>query len=226
MYTCPDMDILSIYIDNELPEPYKKEFLSHLEKCNSCKQKFERMQSISNNLKEDSQDIFLTQDVLDESFKKLNTIKRFRQNSQPSQSNFSKVGKVLPFVAAAAFLIAILPVSLNKNNTQISTNNLFAMNSSFSEALLKNTKKTNKNILLNPIAVNFQDTTEKKYLAKELIANQQNTPEISVIDIFKPDLPEQITIQIDFSLIPNMQNSEHQTYHLQNVSLVNSGMPF
>ncbi|MCL2243496.1 MAG: zf-HC2 domain-containing protein [Treponema sp.] len=38
---CPDSQILSIYMDNELPSPWKEKLESHLESCSGCREKLE-----------------------------------------------------------------------------------------------------------------------------------------------------------------------------------------
>lgn len=225
MYTCPNMDIHSIYVDNELPAPYKKEFEDHLSKCEFCRKRFEKIQTISMNLKEDSNNLVISQETLNESFKKLNTIMRFKQNAKPAQNDFSIIKKVLPFVTAAAFLLAILPVAFYRKSIQTLDNNLLTLNTSLSTIAPKANSLINQNNIISQRQVSLSNTNSnhRVNLPQELIID---TPEIDVIDIFKPDLPEQITIQIDFSIIPNIQNTEHQMYHLQNVSLINSGMAF
>ena len=36
MYTCPEKDIHSVYIDNELPEAYIAEYEAHVKNCPKC----------------------------------------------------------------------------------------------------------------------------------------------------------------------------------------------
>ena len=37
---CPDPQILSIYVDGELPSPWKEKMEAHLKKCSSCREKY------------------------------------------------------------------------------------------------------------------------------------------------------------------------------------------
>ena len=46
MYTCPNKDIHSLYIDNELAEPYKTQYEKHLVACDSCRKELQKQQQI------------------------------------------------------------------------------------------------------------------------------------------------------------------------------------
>jgi anti-sigma factor RsiW len=44
---CPDSQILSVYLDGELPSPWKEKVESHLTQCSQCRKRFESYRLIS-----------------------------------------------------------------------------------------------------------------------------------------------------------------------------------
>jgi len=38
---CPEPQLISIYLDNELPSPWKEKLESHLAECSSCREKLD-----------------------------------------------------------------------------------------------------------------------------------------------------------------------------------------
>jgi hypothetical protein len=47
---CPDRQILSVYLDGELPSPWKEKFENHLERCARCRERLESYRKISRSL--------------------------------------------------------------------------------------------------------------------------------------------------------------------------------
>jgi anti-sigma factor RsiW len=47
---CPDRQILSVYLDGELPSPWKEKMEAHLAECPQCREKLETFRSISRRL--------------------------------------------------------------------------------------------------------------------------------------------------------------------------------
>ena len=45
--TCPDRQLLSVYVDGELPSPWKEKMEDHLAKCSACNKKVESYQYLS-----------------------------------------------------------------------------------------------------------------------------------------------------------------------------------
>ena len=46
MSTCPELDLLSVYLDKELPRQYEQKLEEHLSSCSECKMHFEKYQKI------------------------------------------------------------------------------------------------------------------------------------------------------------------------------------
>ncbi|MDR0584536.1 MAG: zf-HC2 domain-containing protein [Treponema sp.] len=50
---CPEHQILSVYLDGELPSPWKEKMESHLEQCPQCRQRLESYRLVSASAAED-----------------------------------------------------------------------------------------------------------------------------------------------------------------------------
>ena len=58
MDTCPEKDIHSIYLDNELPKQYLEKYQSHIASCPKCQMQLEQLKNIRQTLKDDSDSLF------------------------------------------------------------------------------------------------------------------------------------------------------------------------
>lgn len=48
---CPDRQILSLYVDRELPSPWKEKLETHLDSCGECRKKIDKYKALSAALK-------------------------------------------------------------------------------------------------------------------------------------------------------------------------------
>jgi hypothetical protein len=101
---CPDPQLLSIYIDGELPSPWKEKLESHLEQCSGCKANYENFKKLQEQLKGGADNDF------EKSKEKIWLNLAARQNYRPHTSFMRRRLSVpLPAAAAAAaVLIAVL----------------------------------------------------------------------------------------------------------------------
>jgi len=51
---CPDPQLLSIYVDGELPSPWKEKMEAHLKKCPLCREKYENFKRLRELFKKDT----------------------------------------------------------------------------------------------------------------------------------------------------------------------------
>jgi len=51
---CPDTQLLSIYMDGELPSPWKEKMESHLSECSECREKFKNFKHVQEFLKKNT----------------------------------------------------------------------------------------------------------------------------------------------------------------------------
>ncbi|MBR6152803.1 MAG: zf-HC2 domain-containing protein [Treponema sp.] len=120
MSTCPEKDIHSIYLDNELPAAYVAEYEAHIAACPECKAKLEKLRMMHKVFSQDSKSMELSQRDLDDSFNRL--------QARLSYSRHTKDERVLTFTpkkavyalagAAAALAVFVLPSQLMKKPEQ------------------------------------------------------------------------------------------------------------
>ena len=129
MSTCPEKDIHSVYLDNELPLAYVAEYEAHLQSCEKCHKELERLKSLRSILKQDSSSLDLTQKQKDESFERLQARLSYSKITKQSNKNVltlsSDSGKksygryIAAGAAAACALALVLPI---KARTELHTN--------------------------------------------------------------------------------------------------------
>jgi len=54
---CPDRQILSLYVDDELPSPWKEKFETHLAVCSECRKRLESYGALRQTLLEDRSEV-------------------------------------------------------------------------------------------------------------------------------------------------------------------------
>ncbi len=122
MYSCPTDDIHSLYVDNELPAAYRKDYEEHIATCKSCAKKVESYRRIKNAFKKDSSTITLSSEEMDASFERLSTKLRYKTNTtEQGVHRFPAEIARWSIAAAAIVAAAIVPVSIStKNSTKTS----------------------------------------------------------------------------------------------------------
>jgi len=123
---CPDQQLLSIYMDGELPSPWKEKMESHLSECSGCREKFESFKHLQELFRKNSepsghvsQGLVLSEQELMEASKervwrKLET--RSNRTLYYTKRNLRSAGNLwkrrlsipLPAAAAAAIIIALV----------------------------------------------------------------------------------------------------------------------
>lgn len=121
MFTCPEKDIHSIYLDGELPEEYKVKYESHVKTCQKCQAELSKLKMVHEILKKDS--ISLNDDWddsrLESSYEKLQNRLAFRKVvsfAQEEKPKFNILKFTVPAAAAAAVFALIIPLRLQNNN--------------------------------------------------------------------------------------------------------------
>lgn len=111
MSTCPEKDILSIYLDNELPQAYVADLENHVESCPKCKARLEKLKSMHLSLSDDSKSFVFDQKMLDDSYSRLQarlSYSTVTKKTIPFKSN--KFKTVLLSSATGAAVAAVLAV--------------------------------------------------------------------------------------------------------------------
>ncbi len=114
MSTCPEADLHSVYIDNELPEQYKAGIESHLAQNPECGAHFAKMRFVHDALRQDALQSELSQEEIDAGFERLMARKSYHKVVAPQKDNsvMRFVLRVAPAMAAALVLALVLPVRL------------------------------------------------------------------------------------------------------------------
>jgi len=124
---CPDQQLFSIYVDNEVPSPWKEKLESHLAECPVCREKYENFRQLRELFKKDTDAEQLTElaeTAKDRIWQKLAARRRYR----PSTGLWHrKISIPLPAAAAAAVIITLMAgmwirgVQLQNNNYAIAS---------------------------------------------------------------------------------------------------------
>jgi len=121
---CPDPQLLSIYMDGELPSPWKEKLESHLAECSMCREKLENLKGLFNKI-DALEEQKLMEETKDKIWRKLQlrrqmgTIRR-RSRVYGNSVWQRKISVPLPAAAAAAivvmFMVALWGRSGSVNN--------------------------------------------------------------------------------------------------------------
>ncbi len=133
MSICPSKDIHSIYLDNELPASYVKQYEEHVKNCPACTALQNKLKAIKEIYQADNKSICFSKDELDKSYERLLTKMSYSKTKDTSKKIFdfndfkSSAKYIFTGVAAAAVVALILPIRMNKSsaNQNIASNQNF-----------------------------------------------------------------------------------------------------
>lgn len=202
MSFCPNKDIHSLYLDNELPEIYKAEYEEHLKTCKKCQSELEKIRKIHELFHADSKQIMPDKNYLNESYARLLTKMSFSKNTRRKSSSenktiFRNIGYVACAAAAVAIFALILPL-----RTATKTQNPAAVASV--------TPDINSNIVLlasrashaDNLAVRFNSQKKSQGFVTNVNSsgNSQNQNQLTIIpdndvELLRPEL-DSISIKI------------------------------
>jgi len=120
MYTCPEKDIHSVYIDNELPEAYIAEYEAHVKNCPKCAAELALLRNLHSVFEADSCNITLDSRAMDDSFERLQARLSYSKiaKANSGSSNGIKFRDTVKYiaagVAAAAVFAVVIPVRTAK----------------------------------------------------------------------------------------------------------------
>lgn len=124
---CPIDDIHSLYLDNEMPDIYKKEYEEHIKSCEKCQNKLNKMKKLQSLFNDDAKALNVDSHFMDQSFERLQMKMRYSKNTGAAQKNSSANKFVIPSftVAAAAMLVAVVvPLKVSGSTASAETNNV------------------------------------------------------------------------------------------------------
>lgn len=202
MSFCPNKDIHSLYLDNELPEIYKAEYEEHLKTCQKCQSELNKIRKIQELFHADSRKITPDKNYLNESYARLLTKMSFSKNTgrksySENKSIFRNIGYVACAAAAVAIFALVLPL-----RTATKTQN--------SAAVASVTPEINTNVVSLPsrtshvdnLAVRFDSQKKSQGFVTNVntSGNSQNQNQLTIIpdndvELLRPEL-DSISIKI------------------------------
>ncbi len=123
MSFCPNKDIHSVYLDNELPEIYRAEYESHINSCPECQRELEKLRAVHNLLAADSKNITPDNHYMNQSFERLSIRMSYAKTTRKSTvPNFSALRYTIPAAAAAAIFGLIIPLRMTGASNMMNSN--------------------------------------------------------------------------------------------------------
>ena len=132
MFTCPEKDIHSIYLDGELPEDFAADYEKHVAGCEKCRKIQKALKKTKLFFKKDEENFSFSQEEKDASFKRLCVrLSYSKVTGREKKSAFSRVRYAALGAAAAVAVFFVIP-------------SIAGMNSSSAEKLMKFTPVANE----------------------------------------------------------------------------------
>jgi len=137
---CPDPQLLSIYVDGELPSPWKEKMENHFSQCSECEEKLENLKRLHELFKKDNsarrtivdkdaedstaeQELQFIEEEKSKVWRNLESRRRFKNNARLWQRRLSIP---LPAAAAAAAVVVVVLVAMFMLRSGPVKNNGFA----------------------------------------------------------------------------------------------------
>lgn len=197
MSTCPEADLFSVYLDNELPKQYCDDLQNHIESCDSCKNYFNKLKATKKLISSDSTAIQYTQ--MEDGFARLQARKSYAfvvAKTKRTNENFTKWAVPMG-LAAAVLAIFVLPLTIISNSKQINSN--VNLNT---QSVLQGQQVS----LINETGIYKEPTLPAKHIPAA------NYDDIIAIDVFRPELnSSKITMYIQQTSVSEIQDFVYNT---------------
>lgn len=213
MYSCPTDDIHSIYLDNELPLNFVKEYETHIESCPKCKAKLDALRKIKSALKKDSKTIQLDKQFMEQSFERLQTKLHYSKNTE-NVHEFPVSEKTVRWgmaAAAAVIIAAVLPVTVS-NATKASSSQS-ANVASITPVTRPQSEPINQNVVVNGnLYNNLAQTVGTRNISNSALTN---------VDVLRPEFDDK-KIHINIT-VPGIDDENQQTIEINLPKDLNEG---
>jgi len=217
MSTCPERELLCVYVDGEMPEKYRISLEKHIETCESCKRHLAQLQSIQEALQKDAATMHFSDTALEESFARLQTKKNYRRVALAPEPRRTAGWYGLGAVAAAAILAVVLPLQLRRN----SSIPVIPMVESTPQTQMLHERgvSSDNTAALAAFASYNRKTSENSTVTVNLVKESLET--LATIDIFRPELTDKaITITINLETVPGILPDDAQYWQQTGGTLV------
>ncbi|MCR4741710.1 MAG: zf-HC2 domain-containing protein [Treponema sp.] len=225
MSTCPTKDLLSVYLDNELPEIYKAEYEAHIKSCPKCSQELEKLKALRGLFQADAKAITPDSHYLDQSYERLMIKMKYSKVASSSKKiissnkfNFNKITYVATAIAAAAVFALVIPLGLKlgSNSTSSAPANIASIPSLSSNIASDYTNNISLNsgrsvLISGNIEKSVLSSVNRGYKNNSIVRNISNTANasgnmIKDVEVFRPDFADEETISIRVT-VPGMNSS-------------------
>ena len=122
MFTCPNKDLHSVYLDGELSAEYKGKYEEHLKSCPKCQAALKKLEAARDLLKADSKTITMSERDMASSFERLQSRLSYKKVLKMPVSDGAKsvLKDVLVGASAAAVIAAVVPAKTKTVIQQVS----------------------------------------------------------------------------------------------------------
>jgi len=111
---CPDPQVLSIYVDGELPSPWKEKLDAHLNECPACREKFENFKKLRGLFNKDASAKKINESDIQASKEKIwRNIEAKRRFTPYPRIWRRRISISIPAAAAAAIIIALITMFIS-----------------------------------------------------------------------------------------------------------------
>lgn len=200
MSTCPELDLISVYLDEELPRQYEQKLEKHIETCAECQAVYKTFKDSSNILQQDARNIVFSDKQLDESFLRLKTKMNYHAVTQSNNFGFSRILKwAMPVVTATAVLLAVvLPIrAVKQNSVPVYAQQFYSPVKATAISNIQNIPS-----LLHEAGV----AKEASLYTRTPVSTIEEKLTTATIDIFRPELSETIRISINLNGFANFNS--------------------
>ncbi len=230
MSTCPTKDLLSVYLDNELPEIYKAEYEDHIKSCPKCSKELEKLKALRVLFQADSKAVTPDSHYLEQSYERLMIKMKYSKVSESSKNIISSnkfqlknLGYFATAVAAAAVFALVIPLGLKLgSNSSVNPSTLATIPSLSSSVASVVSNDYANNISLNSgrsvlISGNIEQSVlssvNRGFKNSSIVRNISNNSNVSGnmnmikdVEVFRPDFADEETISIRVT-VPGMSSS-------------------
>lgn len=121
MFTCPDKEIHSVYLDGELPFGLAHDYEAHVASCPSCQKEQARLRRVHDMLAQDSSLIKIDSNFTEQSWERLNARRKYHLVIERTRPSFGEgfgraLQRAIPAAAAAAVLAVVLPLRMTRGS--------------------------------------------------------------------------------------------------------------
>ena len=120
MSTCPEPDIHSVYLDNELAGPYAAAYEAHLTECPSCAAEYARLKAVHDALAADSRSCTLSERDVEAGYDRLlSRLSYSKVSARAAKASVLPFESVMKYAVGAAAAALVVVFALPRRPVQV-----------------------------------------------------------------------------------------------------------